>query len=170
MRKSEKRYRGPLIVMEKSVFETNEYRRLSPLATKILVNVHLSYDGRNNGKLSFTADEAKARFINSKSTCRKALDELIGAGWIAITRQGGKNQPTLYSLTYIHLDYPDGVRRIDPAKSPANLWRDGNEQLREMRQTTSGRHPARTLASRRGFAQKRTQEGPIGTTPLAGHA
>lgn len=66
-----------------------EYHSLSLGAKALLVEFALSYTGRNNGNLEMTADQAHEAGIGSHQTFQKYKTELINAGWIVVTRQGG---------------------------------------------------------------------------------
>jgi hypothetical protein len=144
--KKGKEYSGPLIILEKSVFETREFSRLSGNAVKVLIRIALGYDRYNNGRLSFTAREAEWAGFKSKDVVNKARDELLHTGWLKITRQGGRNAPTLYALTWRPVNYDDGLL-CEPPLPRSDLWRDGMEQARE----TRGVAPRR---SARGFAHR----------------
>jgi hypothetical protein len=138
-------------VLRKDLFLSSEYGRLSPAACKVLLRVHLQYTLRNNGNLTITANEFRGYGFKSKATLWKAKDELVAAGWLQVTRQGGLHYPSLYALTWESIDagaqpYDPGVRIGGP---PSNLWRDENKTLRDSPKPM----PA---PSKRGFASRRS--------------
>lgn len=70
-------------------FGTPEYRELSVGARALLIEFALKFTGRNNGNLEMTAEQARQLGIGSGQTFHKYKVELINAGWIVVTRQGG---------------------------------------------------------------------------------
>jgi hypothetical protein len=81
---------------------------LSSHAVKLLCYLAGQYKGSNNGDLQATFVLAKKAGWRSKSNLHAATQELDKAGFIRITRQGGKNQCSLYALTWFAIDDCDG--------------------------------------------------------------
>ena len=133
-------------MLPKSVFTSPEYARLSATACKVLLFVHLQYSGRNNGDLTITAKQFVKHGFKGKSLLWRAKDELLEAGWLQMTRQGGLHQPSLFALTWEPIDtsakYDPGILTNGFA---SNLWKDENRAKRD--QSINGR-----AASKRGFA------------------
>jgi hypothetical protein len=74
--------------------------RLSAHAHKLLFDIYQQYWGKNNGDLCAAWTLMKARGWRSKGTLNRALHELKHYGLITITRQGGRNMPSLYAVTW----------------------------------------------------------------------
>ena len=51
------------------------------------------------------------------------IDELLQAGMIELTRQGGLHCPNLYAVTWIGIDDCSGKLDVKPNPAPSNLWR-----------------------------------------------
>ena len=129
-------------------FATPEYRALSVGARALLIEFVLKFTGRNNGNLEMTAEQAKQLGIGSAQTFQKYKVELINAGWIIVTRQGGLgNRCNLYALTYIGIDNTgrlyDDARRADPM--PLHLWKKENAHKRDERRVSKSRRRIETL-------------------------
>lgn len=123
--------RGLVIVLPKSVFDTDEYRALSHRARTLLTFVHLTYSKYNNGSLRILTSEPERYGFRSKDLLSKARNELIAAGWLQVTRLPKfKRMPWLYALTWEAIDAnpADGVKGTQTA---SNLWRSGNAGKRE---------------------------------------
>lgn len=104
-------------------FESPEYAELSPRAVKALIDIYCQYRGANNGDLCATFSVMRARGWRSKDQLAKALDELIDKGWLMITRQGGRNIPMLYAVTFMAIDACGGKLDTQPTTSPPHLWK-----------------------------------------------
>ena len=68
--------------------QSDAVRCLSGPALKILVELRCRYNGYNNGKITLSYEEA-ARFLGlSKSSVKRAFDELIQVGFIKLKKLG----------------------------------------------------------------------------------
>jgi hypothetical protein len=142
-----KRYSGACIVLPEAIFLSPEYARLSPAAVKVLLFCHLQFTGRNNGDLTITAKAFRTHGFRSKATLWKAKDELLAAGWLQMTRQGGLHHPSLYALTWEQIDPSDKYDVGIKAGPPTLLWRDQFASQRDAPSVTP-------KPSNRGFAQR----------------
>ena len=85
------------------------FRRLSPRAVKLLMNVSASYSGFNNGDLAVTLTVMGPFGWKSNDQLRKALSELMHYGFLVKTRQGGRNLCSLYyALGWYAIDHCKG--------------------------------------------------------------
>ncbi len=103
-RKNRGRFAGvPMFVMESSAYVT-----LPPLARSLLYELAAQYNGRNNGYLSLTRADLKARGFNTPASNTKAIRALIEANLITQTRSGGiakgKRICNLFALNWQSLD------------------------------------------------------------------
>jgi DNA-binding transcriptional ArsR family regulator len=64
------------------------WRSLSGAAVKVWCELRSRYNGGNNGKLSLSLDEGARLLPLSKSTVRRALEELAAKGFIVLMRRG----------------------------------------------------------------------------------
>lgn len=59
----------------------------------------------------------------SKATLDKARKELLAAGWLELSRQGGRNRCSLYSVTFYAIDECGGKLDVPPTLTPKSTWR-----------------------------------------------
>lgn len=104
-------------------FTSPEYARLSPRAVKALLDVYTQFRGNNNGDLCAAWKLMAPRGWTSKDQLAKALQELLDAGWIDITRMGGKRVARLYAVTWLGVDHCDGKLDVKANPVPAMSWR-----------------------------------------------
>jgi hypothetical protein len=64
------------------------WRSLSGAAVKVFLEIRSRYDGRNNGKLTLSLDEAARLLGIGKATAARAFEELEAKGFLAQTRLG----------------------------------------------------------------------------------
>lgn len=117
-------------------FDTPEFHALSGRALKLLIGLALQYNGANNGDLCATFSVMRRCGFSSADQLRKALCELRSAGWVITTRQGGRNLPSLFALTWLRIDPCGGKLDVSPGL-PRHLWRKANAAERELVQTES---------------------------------
>ena len=123
-----RRIKGGFLAIPHDVLRSEAYRALSPSAVKLLVDIASQFTGRNNGNLTASMSLMSDRGWRSTATLHRAKRELLRAGLIEQTRQGGMNMgPTLYAVTWNPIDACETKRgrRHDatPTKTPSNLWR-----------------------------------------------
>jgi len=66
----------------------------------------------------------KERGWRSKGTLARAIDELKGRQWIIVSRQGGRNQCSLYALTFQAIDECKGKLDIYPSNVASGDWKN----------------------------------------------
>ncbi|EJG1875187.1 hypothetical protein BS053_RS15670 [Vibrio parahaemolyticus] len=103
-RKNKGRFAGiPIFVME-----SEAYVALSPLAKCLLYELVAQYNGRNNGYLSLTRNDLRARGYSSTNSNTKAIKMLVDAGLITQTQNGGvakgRRVCNLFALNWQPLD------------------------------------------------------------------
>lgn len=122
---SEKWGGGGFAAVPHRVLDSPKFGKLSPNATKLLMDLVAQYRGRNNGDLCAAMTLLKERGWNSNATLQKARDELLAAGFIVVSEQGGRNKPTLYALTFYAVDEcldkrGNSKHSLKPTISPTN--------------------------------------------------
>lgn len=100
---------------------------LSHKAAHLLDNLIAQYDGKNNGDLSAAPKIMKLYGWNSQGSVYGALIELLALGFIEQTRQGGRNQCSLYAVTWLAIDECDGKLDVKPTRVASNLWKPENQ-------------------------------------------
>lgn len=122
---------GPVIVLPKSVFDTDEYRALSDRARTLLTFMHLTYTKFNNGSLCLIFSTPKAYGFGGRSLMAKARDELLNAGWISITHEPtAKRDPILYALTWLPIN-EDSAKGVKGNPVPSGLWQSARASERD---------------------------------------
>jgi hypothetical protein len=79
---------------------------LSPVAHKTLNYLAGQYRGGNNGDLDICETNARRRGLKmSAASLRRGAKELLNAGVIELTRQGGRNRNSLFALAWRNIDF-----------------------------------------------------------------
>ncbi len=107
-----------------TLLNTRKYRSSSYHAIKLLVDLGSQYRGFNNGDLCAAWTLMKDMGWKSRSTLFKAKNELINVGFIMVTRQGGKNSPTLFAITWKEINECKGKLDVKPTKIAPGGWLD----------------------------------------------
>ena len=124
-----RRIKGRFIALPHFVINDPKFLELSPGAVKLLIDIAEQFNLKNNGDLCAAFSIMRRRGWKSKDTLNRKLRELIDAGFIQQTRQGGLNNgPNLYAITWKPIDEcldKRGNHKLDvsPTKEPSNLWR-----------------------------------------------
>lgn len=116
--------KGGYLALPHALLNTEKVRHFSAFSHKLINDLGVQYNGFNNGDLCATWSMMKKRGWRSSSTLHASVKELLSADFIVVTRQGGRNRPTLYALTWQPVDeckgkLDAGMRKITPGK-----WRD----------------------------------------------
>ena len=98
---------------------------------RLLDNLLAQYNGSNNGDLCAAEKTMRLYGWTSSGTIHKAITELIATGFIQRTRQGGRNQCSLYAVTWLTIDDCGGKLDVNETQAPSNLWKPENENQRE---------------------------------------
>ena len=114
---------GGFVSFYHCVLSSQAMKNLSAYGTKLLVDLLSQYKGQNNGNLTATYSIMQQRGWHSKGTLFRAIKELLEAGLIEISRQGGRHQCSLFALTFFAVDACKGKIKIAPTNTPKSLWR-----------------------------------------------
>ena len=121
-RRESGRFAGiPIACMEQS-----NYISLSMAAKVLLTEFCRQYNGFNNGDLCAAYSLMSKRGFRSKGTLSRALRELKDNDWILTSRQGGKNQCSLYALTFQAIDDCKGKLDIKSTNTAPGTWKKLN--------------------------------------------
>jgi hypothetical protein len=104
------------------------YLSLDGWAVKLLVDITSQYHGYNNGDLAIAWTIMKLKGWRSRATLNNARKKLLARGLIQLTRQGGRNRPSLYGITWQSIDECKGKLEIGPTDRPSNQWREYQEE------------------------------------------
>ena len=124
-----KRERGGFVALPNAVLRSESWARLSGHGVKLLMDLAGQYKGDNNGDLCMAWTIMSKRGWRSRDTLSKARNELLEEGWIILTRQGGRHQPSLYGITFYGIDECHGKLDVAGSIVPAGLWKKKNEPL-----------------------------------------
>ena len=112
------------------------YIELSMPAKVLLWEFCYQYNGFNNGDLCAAFSVLKKRGWRSKGTLARAIDELKERQWVNVSRQGGRNQCSLYALTFQAIDECKGKIDIYPSNVASGDWKKINSSTPYMTQCT----------------------------------
>ena len=113
-----------------AVLKTRKYADLSAWGVKLLVDITAQYTGHNNGDMQAAWTCMQKRGWRSKATLYRATDELLEAGFIVKTRQGGRNRCSLFAIAWQPIDECIDKRtkthKLDmrPTTTAPGLWKD----------------------------------------------
>ena len=109
---------APFVMLRHDLLEHPDYIALKNPAKVLLIDVLKHYNGRNNGDFVITLKVLRAQGWTSEDTMRRATKQLIDAGLLVITRQGGRHLPSLYGVTFYPIDECGGKLDVSPTKVP----------------------------------------------------
>lgn len=116
---------GQFVALPHAVLDSPNYKLLSPRRIKLLLDIAVQYNGKNNGDLQAAWRCMETRGWKSRDTLSKALRELLHYGFIEKTRQGGLNKCSLFALTWHGIDFGDGKydAGVRPNAVASGLWK-----------------------------------------------
>ena len=98
------------------------FLNLSPVAHKTLNYLASQCKRFNNGDLDICEKNAKKRGLRmSAASLRRGAKELLAAGFIELTRQGGRNRNSLYALSWYDIPY-DPDKHDYEYRGPTKRW------------------------------------------------
>ncbi|MEO7149805.1 MAG: hypothetical protein ABIY40_07720, partial [Rhodanobacteraceae bacterium] len=109
--------------LPRAVIRSPNYKMLPTRAVKLLCDMGEQYRGHNNGDLSAAWGIMRELGWKSRDTLDKAERDLLRAGMIELTRQGGLNRCNLYALTWHSIDECKGKLDVPETRVPSSLWR-----------------------------------------------
>lgn len=120
----QKREAGGFVALPFALLRSSEFAALTPHGVKLLIDLLAQYNLRNNGDLSMSFEKTmRPRGWKSKDTLNKARQELVDAGLILLTRQGGLHRCSLYAVTFFSVDDCDGKLDVGATRAPPGGWR-----------------------------------------------
>ena len=125
--KQGKRRKGnpPFSAFPRQMLEHPNFAALSYRAKALLFPMANQYRGSNNGDLCATLTVLKPYGWTSNDQLRKALKELLEAGFLLLTRQGRRpNVASLYAITWQAIDECGGKLEVNPTAAPPHTWRN----------------------------------------------
>jgi hypothetical protein len=101
---------GTFLPVPTDVLNSPNFLSLSTKAKALILDLGARFTGYNNGDLAAPWSWMKERNWRSKDTLHKAIKELMQAGMIEQTRQGGLLGPSLYAFTWRPIDACKALR------------------------------------------------------------
>ena len=122
--KKGRRMNDSFVMMPHHVLAHDNFKTLSPRATKFLMDLLAQFRGNNNGDLCATLKTMGERGWNSSDQLHKAKNELIEKDVIIVARQGGLNKCSLYAVTFFPIDECKGKLDVVPTRTAPVNWRN----------------------------------------------
>ena len=85
------------------------FRRLSPDAVRVWLEMHLGYHGMNNGEIGFSVQKAMDCLHSGSGRASKAINELIEARFIICTRDSSFHMKTGRAREWMLTTQPTGM-------------------------------------------------------------
>lgn len=95
---------------------------LSANACKVLLFLASQFKGSNNGDLAIAWKLAKDKGFRSNGALRLATKELTDAGFLIQTRRGGRNQCSLFALSWFPINECEGKLDVPATTVAPNDW------------------------------------------------
>ena len=114
----------PFFQFPREILDSAEYAKMSAIAVKLLLDLCSQYRGNNNGDLCCAWKLMVQRGWKSRDTLFRAISDLENNGWIERTRQGGRNKPNLYAVTWIAIDECKGKLDVRETRVASNKWKE----------------------------------------------
>ena len=92
--KPHKRSSGQFVIVLFAMLRHPNFRRLSADAVRVWLEMHLAYNGSNNGEIGFSVQNAMDCLHSGSGKASKAINELIEARFIVCTRDSSFNMKT----------------------------------------------------------------------------
>ena len=133
------------LALPQAVVDSSQFIAMSAPAVKLLIDLFAQFRGANNGDLCATWSLMKPRGWRSKGTLHAALQELLNAGFLLCTRQGGRNRASLYALTFMAIDECGGKLDVAATRVSPGTWKNG-KRTRYVGQVASDSGPMKEVA------------------------
>ena len=92
--KPHKRSSGQFVIVLFAMLRHPNFRRLSADAVRVWLEMHLAYNGSNNGEIGFSVQNAMDCLHSVSGKASKAINELIEARFIICTRDSSFHMKT----------------------------------------------------------------------------
>ena len=116
--------------LPRPVYDSDNFRKLSASAVKLLIDMAIQYNGGNNGDLQASLNPMRQRGWRSSSTLNRARQELVYYGFIELTRQGGLGCCSLYAITWEGIDHCNGKIQVPSTKVGSRLFEQSQPKFR----------------------------------------
>jgi len=114
---------GSFLALPHVLLNHQNFINISPYAKALLLDIASQYKGYNNGDLCACWTVMVDRGWKSRDTLGRKLEELEESGFIMKTRQGGRNKPNLYAITWQAIDYCSGKLDVKETNQAPGCWK-----------------------------------------------
>lgn len=128
------------VAMPHALLNSENYRQLTAVGVKLLMDIASQYKGNNNGDLCATLSLMKSKGWRSASTLDERIGELLHYGFITKARQGGRNKCSLFALTWQAIDPCNGKLDVPETKTATGEWKIPVERWKPKRLRKTVRH------------------------------
>jgi len=152
---------GTFLLLPRAVLESEQWAALPDCAVRLVTALGAQFNGNNNGDQSAAWTLMRERGFVSKATLNKATKALVEAGFITVTRQGGRRRTTLFAYTWLPINECDGKLDVQATRVASNAWQQIPPLPRHWsptprpRKNRSGAPRRELTAPRRGAKQER---------------
>lgn len=122
---------GTFLRIPTEVLASSNFCALTAKGKALLLDIGVRYNGFNNGDLAAPWSWMNERGWRSKDTLHRALKELLQAGMIEQTRQGGLHGPSLYAFTWHPINECKGKLDMAPTRVASGKWKHAQKPLQE---------------------------------------
>lgn len=121
---------GPWVALPLQFLASRACAALSPQALKMLFDLcaQLGPNASGNGDLSAAPSVMRARGWTSNATRQAALDELVAAKLLCMTRQGSRRQCSLFAVTLWPMACDFSKLDHGPGAYSVNDWRGARDE------------------------------------------
>lgn len=126
-----RRESGSFLALPHTLLDSPQWASLSVFTRILILDIAAQYRGTNNGDLSAAWSIMQKRGWKSRDTLGRALKEALDRGFIELTRQGGRNRPNLYALTWLRIDECGGKLEVPSTRVASGLWKNRSSDTAE---------------------------------------
>jgi hypothetical protein len=120
-----RRESGTFILIPHAVIDSANWKRASPTAICLLMELARQYNGYNNGNLCTSRTVLRPRGWTSPEVITWATRELLHFGFIIRTKRGGLHMgPNLYALTWHAIDDCKGRHHCAATIASPGDWKE----------------------------------------------
>ena len=118
-----RRTSGSFLSLPHTLIDHPNFQGLRAKSVKLLIDLAAQYKGWNNGDLCAPLSIMRKKGWSSNEQLFRARNELVERGFLRVSRQGGRNQCTLYALTWQPIDDCGGKLDITATTTAPHDWK-----------------------------------------------
>ena len=118
-----RRISGSFLSLPHILLHHPNFQGLRAKSVKLLIDLAAQYKGWNNGDLCAPLSIMREKGWSSNEQLFRARNDLVERGFLRVSRQGGRNQCTLYALTWQPIDDCGGKLDITATTTAPHDWK-----------------------------------------------